>query len=60
MTRKHFQLIADALREAPLEGNLSDEQAATARRIVAHGLARELYGTNPRFDRDRFLRACGV
>lgn len=45
MTRKHFQLIADALVEAE----------ATIEQVKI--MAKELASTNPRFDRDKFLLA---
>jgi hypothetical protein len=53
MTRQHFQLIADVIREL-IENNGED--------IPAHRLIQEfgsaLYGTNSAFDRGRFERAC--
>jgi hypothetical protein len=48
MTRRDFQLIAGTLREAK------------ARPSVVAALATALAGTNPRFDRARFLRESGV
>ena len=45
MTRKHFQIIADAL----LEANATIEQVKI--------MAKELASTNPRFDKDRFILA---
>jgi hypothetical protein len=45
MTRKHFQIIADAL----LEANATIEQVKI--------MAKELASTNPRFDQDRFILA---
>jgi hypothetical protein len=48
MTRRHFQLIADALRES------------AAPEHVARAMADALATTNPRFNRERFLAACGV
>ncbi|WP_109798667.1 hypothetical protein [Novosphingobium meiothermophilum] len=59
MTRKDYELIAAAVSEARADmadhpGRLAGA-AQTARR-----LASALRTTNPRFDRDRFLAACGV
>lgn len=51
MSRKHFCAIAGAIRE------IGDN---AARRIAALALADCLRGTNPRFDRGRFLYACNV
>jgi hypothetical protein len=56
VTRKHFELIAYAVKV--VFDQLGHD--CGARRILAERLASELYGTNPRFDRERFLRACGV
>jgi hypothetical protein len=60
MSRKDFELIARVFnREMGLSGG--DERG---RKYLVGGLARllatELEGTNPRFDRERFLKACGV
>jgi hypothetical protein len=61
MTRQHFQLIADVIREIPSPATtwpvtLTDKQ----REYLARCFADELYATNGRFDRGRFMRACGV
>lgn len=48
MTRKHFRMIADIVRN---EGGENREALATA-------FATELRGENPHFDRQRFLDAC--
>ena len=53
MTRKHFQLIADRITAA--REYLDPEQADR----LACDFAEELARTNPNFDRDRFLTACG-
>ena len=45
MTRKHFQIIADALVEA----NATIEQVKV--------IAKQLATTNPRFNTDRFILA---
>lgn len=64
MTRKDYVLIAGAL----LRGRPEDPNCTVAGSAALHGqhmrdckaLADALAGTNPRFDRERFLRACGV
>jgi hypothetical protein len=60
MTRKHFQLIADSLQlvrpAKPAEGEESAEYGQWLLTVAT--LARQLSGTNPRFDADRFLAAC--
>ena len=65
MTAKHFQFIADVLKEVPTSlcknGNESDEYLHMADQylLVAH-FADELEKTNPLFKRDLFLKACGI
>ncbi len=68
-SKQHFEMIARVLREADLESSLDEYQPAAEhereiiaddRRRLAHTFADELTATNPRFDRARFLRACGV
>ena len=51
MTKKDFELIAATIAYLP---------AGPARRETARLFADALATTNPRFDRARFLRACGV
>lgn len=50
MTRKDFVLISDVIRNATM--------GETERAALASQMATALYGTNPRFDRGRFERAC--
>jgi hypothetical protein len=54
MTRKDFELIAAAIRYTH---SLDGSDYITLKR-AADALADELAGTNPRFDRERFLKAC--
>jgi hypothetical protein len=63
MTRKDYILIAAALKEAKRQIPEGGAHAtweyianATAACVLAHSLASD----NPRFDRARFLAACGV
>lgn len=53
MTRKHFQLIADVIRQQHFNSQLE-------RRSFAENMAAALSSTNSNFDRSRFLDACGV
>jgi hypothetical protein len=58
MTRKDYQLIADVIKTTR-----KVEQGETVLVSVAHlvnTLATDLKIDNPRFDRARFLVACGV
>jgi hypothetical protein len=58
MTKKDFQLIASALRESfPERG--SEHPTQQWERTV-HTIASALSESNPRFDRARFLSACGL
>lgn len=50
MSRKHFQAMADAIREL----------APEARKAAAEAMAKVCKSFNPRFDESRFLQACGV
>jgi hypothetical protein len=65
MQRRHFELIAATVRSLQsIPG--ADESADyatgydTARADIATQFANRLAGENPRFDRARFLAACGV
>lgn len=62
MTRKDYELIAGILKgaqnyEATFNNN---EQGAKAIEGIAQTFAVVLGTTNPRFDRARFLDACGA
>lgn len=50
MTKKDFKLIAAALASIPCH--------EATRSAFAEALANTLATTNPRFDREKFLRAC--
>ncbi len=65
MTRKHFRLIADAMRASRPQTREGEPLAVTVSRrmqwtmdCAALGMA--LSATNPRFDHDRFADACGM
>ena len=65
MTRKDFELIAAAIRTrvpslSARTNAAMDAGAFQACGDIARRLADTLASTNPRFDRARFLRACGV
>lgn len=61
MTKKDFELIARVLSEQ-LASTTADtpRDAVTAVECVAYRFARALANENPRFNRGRFLAACGV
>ena len=59
MTRKDYEAIAAAIKEVVdsnrwFKGNLSGTQD------TAKAVANVMAADNPRFDRARFLKACGV
>lgn len=58
MTKEHFELIAETIKDARL--HLDSETSAKAREQIAYRFAESLEDTNERFDRERFLAACGV
>jgi hypothetical protein len=58
MTRKDFQLIADTVAEMNKKHPEFYRIGVSA--IVAHRLADALATTNDRFDREKFLTACGM
>lgn len=53
MQHRHFATIATIIRNYGFDGS-------PGRTILANHFADELAGTNPNFDRGRFLRASGV
>lgn len=55
MSRKHYQMIAQVLNTARCDW--ADGQTIDT---LAEDFADELVATNERFDRERFLKACGV
>jgi hypothetical protein len=57
MTRKDFELIARSIFVD--RDTLTSDEKKTAD-IIASGLADQFQAMNPRFDRGRFLDACGV
>jgi hypothetical protein len=56
MTRKDYQLIAEVFADFGQIIELEETIAAD----LARNLANALQADNPRFDRHRFLVACGV
>lgn len=59
MTRKDFELIAGILNQNGAGFSEGDE-GYTLTRILAAQFANALEQENPRFNRERFLAACGV
>lgn len=60
MSRKDYEAIAAAIKaEATEWGDLVTESDKQVLRAVAQRIARVFESDNPRFDRAKFLRACG-
>lgn len=57
MTKKDFELIASALCESRKLTPLYERYALD---IVVDKLTQALASKNPRFNKDKFLKACGV
>lgn len=61
MTKKHFELIASTLRHlAPPRELPSSPRAYEQWRATVESFADMCAASNPRFNRTRFLAACGV
>ena len=61
MTRKDYELIAAAIHRTGMASRIGKRKSAEqAIRLAAIDLAANLEHDNPRFDRNRFLKACGV
>lgn len=59
ISRKHFQLIADALKEQKPAPHW-DANKHTQWNLDVRAIAKTLATLNPRFDFGRFYKACGV
>lgn len=57
MTRKDYELIAAAIKatKPPSHHQAADQQHEWTASTLADALGRD----NPRFDRERFIKACG-
>lgn len=61
MTRKDYVAIAAAIHRTGMTVCIGQPKAAEyALRLVATDIAATMAADNPRFDRARFLKACGV
>jgi len=57
MTRKDYVAIAAAIKNAPWSDGMTEEFIESA---IANAIADVFEQDNARFDRARFLKACGV
>lgn len=61
MTRKDYEMIAKALKtQIEISRTYSEQDGEFAVVNIAFDLIEDLAKDNPRFDKDRFLKACGV
>ena len=63
MTRKDYVLIAKAIKSSRVSNYLDNPNRALYLNGIdnaAHNMADALASDNPRFDRDKFLTACGL
>ena len=63
MSRKDYELIARAIKDVGLFHSVGSSQMMRPEDVlfsVAMEVGRELANDNPRFDRGRFLVACGL
>ena len=61
MTRKDYVLIAEVIKtQIELSTRFDEEESRAGAQNIAYDLGSKLSQDNPRFDRDRFLVACGV
>lgn len=63
MTRKDYELIAACFADQMREANIHDmyaEHAQAYLNALARDLAHEFANDNPRFDRNKFMEACGL
>lgn len=58
MTRRHYEMVADVLRDAQSSAVTAGE--ITVLNGVTAALASAFAGDNPDFNMDRFLTKCGV
>jgi hypothetical protein len=59
MTKKDYELIAEGLEASRYLIGVSNDTEAMYRNIVSN-IASSLKNDNPRFDRVKFYRACGL
>lgn len=52
MTKKDYELISQAIADVHCDSE--------AQLMIAESISNALEGENPRFNRDLFLRSCGV
>ena len=59
MTKKDYELIASAIKQFKDWWNIDSKPSKTMR-LFAEEISNALASKNPRFDKQKFLKACGV
>ena len=59
-SKKHFEAIAKILNAAPAIPHYLDSSPDAVRAMIARDIASYFESQNIRFDRSRFLKACGL
>lgn len=59
MSKKHYELVAEAIREARADMVDYPVRVAGANQVARY-IARYLRKNSSKFDRDKFLKACGI
>jgi hypothetical protein len=61
MTRKDFEIVATALRQGTAYACYQNSShARNQHALMCNDMATSFSGLNPRFDRSKFLKACGL
>lgn len=60
MTKKDYQIIANIIVKLSIESDMTLDTVTENRLYVADMFAHELAKINDKFDKDKFLTACGV
>lgn len=59
-SRKHFETVASSISRTRMASTIGKKQTPEqVLRLVATDLAATFAAENPRFDRERFMKACG-
>ena len=60
MTRKHFEMVAETIKFQKEQSEMCHEQEAVFRlKLVADTLSYQFKADNSKFNRPKFMRACG-
>ena len=60
MSKKDFELIADVLAGGMCQDGSDEDKFERTAQVLIYDMAAALAANYPNFDKDRFLRACGV